>query len=213
MKDLIIIGAGDFGREIADVVERINCTQAEPEWNLLGFVDDNDMIQNTCIDGYPVLGTLDYLNNYPYGVFAICSLGVSRTRRIVIDKIRNPQVKYATLIDPDARIYKGATVGKGSIICGGSILAINAKVEDHVIINLNCTLGHDDIIKEYCVVNPGVNVSGKGVVGPYSDLGTGSKVIQGLTIASGIVVGAGGVVVKDLLEPGTYVGLPVRKIK
>ena len=50
MKDLVIIGAGDFGREIANVVERINCVKSE--WNLLGFIDDNIEIQGKKIDGY-----------------------------------------------------------------------------------------------------------------------------------------------------------------
>ena len=213
MKDLIIIGAGDFGREIADVVERINCTRTEPEWSLLGYVDDNDTIQNTIIDGYPVLGTIEYLNKYPIDVFAICSLGVSQTRRKVVGKINNPHVKFATLIDPNARLYRGAEVGEGSIICGGCILAINTKVGDHVIVNLNCSLGHDDIVKEYCVINPGVNVSGKVVVGPCSDLGTGAKVIQGIKVGPDVTVGAGGVIVRDITEPGTYVGVPVKKIK
>lgn len=210
MKDLVIIGAGDFGREIANVVERINAFGDEQEWNLIGFIDDNESIQDHIIDGYPVLGTIQYLNGSTKEVFAICSLGVSKTRRKVIGKIVNPLVKFATLIDPDARVYRDAEVGAGSIICGGSILAINTKIGKHVIVNLNCSLGHDDIIKDYCVVNPGVNVSGKVVVGPCSDLGTGAKVIQGLTIGPEVTVGAGGVVVRDLLEPGTYVGIPVK---
>lgn len=211
MKDLIIIGAGDFGREIANVVERINALNKREGWNLLGFVDDNETIQNKIIDGYPVIGTTCFLNDYSKEVYAICSLGVSQTRKKVIAKITNPHVKYASLIDPDARIYKNSEVGKGSIICGGSILAINTKVGDHVVVNLNCTLGHDDIIKDFCVINPGVNVSGKVTIGPCSDLGTGAKVIQGLTVGPDITVGAGGVVVRDLMDSGVYVGIPVKR--
>ncbi len=211
MKDLIIIGAGDFGREIANVVERINTTKPEPIWHLLGFVDDNIALQGSLVDGYPVLGAMGFLNNYPNRVYAICSLGVSRTRQNVINKITNPLIEYATLIDPDARVYKDAEIGVGSIVCGGSILAINTKVGNHVIINLNCTLGHDDVIKDFCVVNPGVNVSGKVTVGPCSDLGTGAKVIQGLTVGAEVTIGAGGVVIRDAIEPGVYVGVPVKR--
>ncbi len=210
MKDLVIIGAGDFGREIANVVERINAVKKEAEWNLLGFIDDNAAIQNAVIDGYPVLGTIQYLNDYQKEIYAICSLGVSKTRKKVIEKVINPLVKYASLVDPDARVYKDAEVGEGSIICGGSILAINAKVKRHVVVNLNCTLGHDDVIEDYCVVNPGVNVSGKVVVGPCSDLGTGTRVIQGLRVGPDVTIGAGGIVVRDATEPGIYVGVPAK---
>lgn len=212
MKDLIIIGAGDFGREVANVVERINEKQSEPEWQLLGFVDDDENLKNNVVDGLPVLGPVNLLNQYTREIFAVCSLGVSSTRKKVIEKITNPFVLYATLIDPDARIYKGAEVSEGSIICGGSILAINTKVGKHVVVNLNCTLGHDDVINDYCVINPGVNVSGKVTVGPCSDLGTGSKVIQGLRVCPEVTVGAGGVVIRDLLAPGTYVGVPAKMV-
>ena len=211
MKDLVIIGAGDFGREIANVVERINAVSNDAVWNLLGFIDDNELIQNEKIDGYPVLGTTQFLNDYSEEIYAICSLGVSKTRKKVIEKIVNPRVKFAALIDPDARVYKDAEVGEGSIICGGSILAINTKVKKHVIVNLNCSLGHDDIIEDYCVINPGVNVSGKVVVGPCSDLGTGSKVIQGLIVGPNVTIGAGGVVIRDAIDSGVYVGVPVKK--
>lgn len=212
MKDLVIIGAGDFGREMANVVHRINDNQNEPEWNLVGFVDDNETIQGTLIDGISVIGTTEWLNNSADDIYAICSLGVSKTRKKVIEKISNSKIKWATLIDPDARVYADAEVGEGSIICGGSILAINTKVHGHVVVNLNCTLGHDDVIKDYCVVNPGVNVSGKVVAEECVDLGTGAKVLQGLHIGEGATVGAGGVVIKDVPEHVTAVGVPVKVV-
>lgn len=213
MKDLIIIGAGDFGREVANIVERINEKQSEPEWQLLGFVDDDENLKSKVVDGLPVLGPVNLLNQYTREIFAVCSLGVSSTRKKVIEKITNPLISYAILIDPDARVYKSAEVSEGSIICGGSILSINTKFGKHVVVNLNCTFGHDAIINDYSVINPGVNVSGKVVVGPCSDLGTGSKVIQGVRIGPEITVGAGGVVIRDLFEKGTYVGVPVNRIK
>ncbi len=211
MKDLVIIGAGDFGREIVDVAERIN--RVSPEWNILGFVDDNIDIQGKLIDGYKVLGTVDWLNSCDKEVFAICSLGVSKTRKKVIDKVSNANVKWATIIDPDARLHKDAEVGNGTIVCGGSRLAINVKLGNHCIVNFNCTLGHDDIIHDYCVVNPGVNVSGKVVTGECVDLGTGAKVLQGLTIGNNTVVGAGAVVLKSLEGNCTAVGVPAKVIK
>lgn len=211
MKDLVIIGAGDFGREIANVVERINCI--ENEWNLMGFIDDNAELQEKMIDGYKVIGDSDWLNTIQNEIYAICSLGVAGTRKKVVSKFTNSNIKWATLIDPDARLYKDSAVGEGSIICGGSILAINTKVQNHVIVNLNCTLGHDDIISDFCVVNPGVNVSGKVLVNECVDLGTGVKVIQGLTVGKNTTIGAGAVVIKDLPENCTAVGAPAKPMK
>ena len=211
MKDLVIIGAGDFGREIANVVERINSVRSE--WKLLGFIDDNKEIQGKLIDGYKVIGTSEWLNAADEEIYAICSLGVASTRKKVIAKFTNANIKWATLIDPDARLYRDSEIGKGSIICGGSILAINTKVHDHVIINLNCTLGHDDIVDDYCVINPGVNISGKVKLNKCVDMGTGAKAIQGLSVGSNTTVGAGAVVIKDLPENCVAVGAPAKPIK
>ena len=50
MKDLIIIGASGFGREVAWLVERIN--RRSPQWNLIGFLDDDESVQDSEINGY-----------------------------------------------------------------------------------------------------------------------------------------------------------------
>ena len=62
MKDLAIIGSGDFAREIAAVVERIN--QEKETWNLLGFLDE-EKSAGTKVDEYPVLGGISWLDEHP----------------------------------------------------------------------------------------------------------------------------------------------------
>ena len=81
----------------------------------------------------------------------------------------------------------------------------------HVIINLSCTLGHDCIVNDYCTINPGVNISGKVVLKECVDVGTGTKIIQGKNVCKNVTLGAGSVVVKDIKEPGIYVGVPAKK--
>ena len=84
MKDLIIIGASGFGREVAWLVERIN--KVELQWNLLGFIDDNNDIQNTNIGGYPVLGTTEQIVDYSNAQF-VCAIGSSKIREIIVNRI------------------------------------------------------------------------------------------------------------------------------
>ena len=78
---------------------------------------------------------------------------------------------------------------------------------------MDCTVGHDVILHDFVTVYPSVNISGNVVVGNYSELGTGTKIIQGKSITENVIIGAGSVVIKDLIEKGTYVGSPVRKVK
>lgn len=43
MKDIVIIGAGGFGREVVELIDDINLRN--PTWNIIGFVDDNPKMQ------------------------------------------------------------------------------------------------------------------------------------------------------------------------
>lgn len=211
MKDLIIIGAGDFGREVSWVVERVN--EQQPTWNLLGFVDDDLTIKECCIDGYPVLGTTEWLTHKVEDVWVVCSIGSGRIRKQVLERVLKQDNLYpATLIDPTVIIGRGACVKEGCVVCAGSVLAINAVLSEHCIVNLNCSIGHDTILDPCCTVHPGSNLSGKVMIGEQCDIGTGTKIIQGLTICAGCTIGAGGVVTKSIDEPGTYVGVPVRRL-
>lgn len=210
MKDLYIIGAGGFGREVAWLVERIN--KVSPAWNLKGFIDDDESIWDSKEDGYPVLGGCEHLKNMG-DVYAICAVGSAKVRKQIIDKLTDSQVEYATLIDPSVIASERLDIGKGSIICAGSILTVDVKIGKHVIINLDCTVGHDVIIEDYVTVYPSVNISGNVKIGEQSELGTGTQIIQGKKLIEGTILGAGAVVTKDTEESGIYVGVPARKVR
>lgn len=210
MKDLYIIGAGGFGREVAWLVERINAV--EPTWNLVGFIDDDETKWGTKESDYTILGGCDYLRKLS-DVYAICAIGAAKTRKIVIEKMRASNVKFATLIDPSVLISKKVEIGEGTIICANSIITVDIKIGEHVIINLDCTIGHDDIIDNFVTIYPSVNVSGNVHLGECAELGTGMQIIQGKKVAPNTIIGAGSVVVRDCVESGTYVGSPAKKIK
>ena len=53
-KEIYIIGASGFGREVAWLIEELD------EWKVKGFIDDNEAIIGTKINNIPVLGTVDF---------------------------------------------------------------------------------------------------------------------------------------------------------
>ena len=208
LKNLIIVGASGFGREVAWLVERINAVT--PTWNLLGFIDDNADIQGKEIGGYPVLGTSNCSDKYPDAYF-VCAIGASKVRKTVIEKLGN--VKFATLIDPSVMLSKRVTIGEGTIICAGTIITVDITIGNHVIINLDCTVGHDAVLHDFVTVYPSVNISGNTDIGECTEMGTGMQIIQGKTVGAYSIVGAGAVVVKDIPEKCTAVGSPAKPIK
>lgn len=212
MKDLLIIGAGGFGREVAWLVDRINAVN--PQWNLLGFIDDNPDMQGKELNGYNVVGTSGDIGKFP-DAYLVCAVGSSKVRKKIVEGIKsaNPGRKFAVLIDPSVEMSDYVEIGDGSIICAHTIITVNIKIGENVIMNLNCTVGHDAVIGDYVTLYPDANVSGITTVGECTELGTGMQVIQGKTIGSGTIVGAGAVVIRDIPDNCTAVGNPAKPIK
>ncbi len=207
-KDLIIVGASGFGREVAWLVERINAVS--PTWNILGFLDDSPEMQKQIVGGYPVLGSCSASTEYREAWY-VCAIGASEIRRRVIAKLGN--VVFATLIDPSAVLSERVMIGEGSIICARNILTVDISIGKHVIINLDCTVGHDAVIEDYVTLYPSVNVSGITFIGNTSEIGTGTQVIQAKEIGHNTIIGAGSVVTKNIPANCTAVGIPAKPIK
>lgn len=211
IKDLIIIGASGFGREVAWCVERINAVR--PTWNLLGFIDDNSDIQGFDINGYKVLGKTSDVVAYPNAYF-VCAVGSSKVRRAIISRIKeiDPDIRFATIIDPSVECSELVTIGNGSIICAHTIATVNITIGEHVIINLDCTIGHDAVLEDFVTLYPSVNISGMSRIGCTSEMGTGAQIIQGKTVGSNTVIGAGAVIIHDIPSDCVAVGVPAAPV-
>ena len=211
MKQIVIIGAGGFGREIQWLIERIN--EKELTWEIKGYIDDG-IQAGTIINGYPVLGGINKLLDMQQEIAVVCAIGSSVTRKKIIERIsNNSNIEFPNLIDPSVQMSKYVKLGKGNIICAGTILTVNIEIEDFSILNLDCTVGHDVVLNSFVTVYPSVNISGCVTVGKTTEIGTGTKIIQGKTISEHVIIGAGAVVVKNIDISGTYVGMPAVMIK
>ena len=209
IRDIVIIGAGGFGREVCWLIEEIN--KIEKKFNILGFIDDNLDKKRENINGYNVLGDINYLNGKENIYFA-CAIGNTEVKKSMIQKALSFGIKPQTLIHPSVICGGINEIGKGSIICAGSIITTNVIIKDYVTINLLCTVGHDSIIEEYCTLYPSVNISGNCIIGKSSEIGTKTAIIQGLKLGQKTITGAGAVVVKNMEGNCTVVGVPAKII-
>ena len=214
-RDLIIAGAGGFGREVQWLIERINQStpSSEERWNLLGYADDG-METGTMVDDVPVLGGMEYLQKKKGPFHVACAIGNAEVRRTVVRKLsENESIHFPNLIDPSVQMSERIRMGKGNILCAGTILTADIVLKDFVILNLDCTVGHDVQLDSYVTVYPSVNISGNVTVGEGCELGTGSQIIQGKTLGERTIVGAGAVVIEDLPGCCTAVGVPATVVK
>ncbi len=212
MKDIAIFGVGGFGREVLALIKDIN--RLVPTWNIIGFFDDG-YEKGVMVNGYPNLGQTADLNKWETPLCLAVSIGSPVIKKKILDKITNPLVDYPTLIHPTVWIGDRdfVEIGKGCIVCAGNMITTNIKIEDFVILNLECTVGHDTIIKKYAAFMPSVNISGEVTVGEGVYVGTGAKIINQLEIGDYTIVGAGAVVSKTLPSHCTAVGIPAKPIK
>ena len=211
MQDIVIIGAGGVGKEVALLIEQIN--KKTPTWNLIGFIDDNNVLHGTQINGYTVLGGIEYLNTMTSLVYTVCAIANYMVKRNIIGSLRNSNVHFANIIHPDVYISNTNLIGEGVIIYPSVIMTTNIKIGDHVIISPKCGIGHEAIIENYCSILWNVNISGNVKIEEGCLIGSGVTIIQDKTIGRQSIIGSGAVVIKDVAKKCTAVGVPARVIK
>lgn len=204
MKDIAIYGAGGLGKEVLTIISAIN--RIKPIYKFLGYFDDSK-------EGDMVIGGISQLNQWKAPISLVVAVGIPGVKKKIIQSITNPQVNYLTIIHPQAIIgdEKRVIINKGVIIGAGSILTTDIEIGEHVLINLNTTIGHDSKIGSFSSIMPGVNIAGGVCIQEAVLIGSGSNVINAVTIESNAIVGAGAVVVRDVKKLTTVVGVPAKE--
>jgi sugar O-acyltransferase (sialic acid O-acetyltransferase NeuD family) len=211
MKKIAIIGAGGFGREVKMLIDQIN--KVENKYTFIGYFDDGKE-KGTLINGFPILGNIEDINAIEEGLAVVLALGNPIFKKNAVAILSNPKIHFETLIHPSVIIGDDEVkIGKGTLICAGSIITCNIEIQEYVTINLACTIGHDSIIENFVSIMPGVNVSGEVVLKEGVYVGTGAKIINQVTVGQYTIIGAGAVVSRDLPENCTAVGIPAKPIK
>ena len=207
-----IFGAGDLGREILVLIRQINL--AGGNWQVEGFFDDNVTI-GTKINGVPVLGGFDVLNSIKEPFNLVFAIANPELKKKLSNKITNPNINFPILVHPGVELhdFQNIALGKGVVICAGNIFTCDSQIGNHVLLNLNCTIGHDCTISDYCSIMPGVNISGKVKLEDGVYIGTGAKLINYVSIGEFTTIGAGATVINNIQSQAVAVGTPARIIK
>ena len=205
MKDnLIIIGASGHGKVIADIAIKMN------KWQSIAFLDDDESIKTSM--GLEVIGRTADAFTYKDEADFFVAIGSNTTREKIQEKLIEQGINVICLIHPSAVIGTNVEIGFGSVVMAGVVINSSSRIGNGCIINTSSSLDHDNMIEDYVHISPGVRTAGSVSIGKGTWLGIGSVVSNNVNMCSGCKVGAGAVVVKDITKPGTYVGVPVRKI-
>lgn len=212
MKDLVVIGAGALGREVAQLIKDIN--QNKKGWNFLGFIDETPEKHGTIINNDPVLGGFDWIENSRCSdIWTVCAVGNTRGKFGLVQKAKAYGVHFANLLHPSVATNEFIEMGTGNIICWNTFLSVNIKLGSHIVINPGCGIGHDAVIEDYVTLYWDVTLSGNVLIGEGCEIGSKAAVIQKKSVGRWSILGAGAVAIRDIPEGCTAVGMPAKPIK
>lgn len=196
---IVLYGCGGHSRSIADII-----LMNDPE-TLLLFVDDNAR-DNEKLFGF------DVVKHAPSAVDPyIISIGDNHKRKIKLAELG--ESKLVSVISKYAHLGFNSSVGKGCFIGNFCHIGPDVVIGENTIINNAAIVEHEVVVGCHCHIGPNVTVSGRCKIGDLVFVGVGATVKDYITICSDVVIGAGATVVKDIVEPGIYVGTPAYKLR
>ncbi|CAM3180458.1 sugar O-acyltransferase, sialic acid O-acetyltransferase NeuD family [Pseudomonas gessardii] len=205
MKNLAILGGSGHGKVVADAAQVCG-------WERIDFFDDAWPARQQ--NGHwQIMGgsaeLLARLDTYD-GVFI--AIGNNNIRHKKLVELEAVGAKIVSIIHPNAVVSQFASIDIGTVVLAGVVVNVDTVIGRGVILNTCCSVDHDCVLHDGVHICPGARLAGGIEVGELSWLGIGSSVRQSLRIGSGVVVGAGAVVVADIADNLTVAGVPARKL-
>ena len=199
-KGIVIIGASGHGKVIADIAKKNGYLE-------ILFLDDNVKIKEC--GGYPVVGKSKDLIKYKKYDFVI-GIGDAKIRQRLQEQLERLALKVATLIHPTAVIAENVVIQFGTVVMAGSVINSGTAIGKGCIINTCSSVDHDCVIADYTHISIGAHVAGTVNIGECTWIGAGAIVCNNLSICAECMIGAGALVLRNIIDSGTYIGVPAK---
>lgn len=204
MTDLVIIGAGGFGREMLEHVKGIN-QEIAPTWNFLGFVDDGATATK---EGDKMLGGLEDFLKMDRKIQYFIAIANMEVREKMANRCREAGFTAATIVEPKVVTAPGCEIGEGCYIGRNSVLKRNVKIGPFCVIQGGGVLCRGAEVGAYTSVMTNPYFGEDVRIGKYNYFGLRCNVADGITTADHCTFGACATVMEDIAVPGTYAGVP-----
>ena len=204
MYNIIIVGAGGFGREVYLWAKD---SFFKDQYRIKGFLDDNPRILNNYNMDIGIIGDLDgyEIKKQDRFVFAIGDIDV---KKHLVTKLKEKGAKFLTLIHPTAIVANTAKIGQGVIICPFVTVSDYVQLGDFVMMNIYSSCGHDAKVGDYCILSPYATLNGFVILEDEVFLGTHSTIIPYKKIGYKSKISANSVVMRDVPPNKIVFGVP-----
>ncbi len=211
MKNLILIGAGDWGQEVHSWIHE--SIQYGIEYIFKGFIDDNvNVFAKSNLDSNLYLGSINSYIPDENDVF-ICTIANLKYKEKAIQNIIFKGGRFVNAFHKSVCFIGKSEIGFGVILSPFVAISNKCKIGNHIGINLFCSIGHDVIIGDYSQLSAHCDLTGHVVLGANVFLGSRVSIIPNVHIAPYTVLGAGAVVFRNIKESATYIGNPAKKLE
>lgn len=210
MKNLIIVGARGFGREVYDLATQ--CAGFNIEYVVKGFLDDkSDALQGFA--NYPqILSSVEDYKIEENDVF-VCAMGSVKWKKHYAELILAKGGKFINLIHPSTKLNTNGAVGTGLLVFMYANISNDCIIGDFVTIQGYVGLGHDTKICKWGHLSSYSFTGGFVVLEEEVTLNTRATVLPNVIVRKGATVGAASLVIKNVKENTTVFGIPAKKIE
>jgi sugar O-acyltransferase (sialic acid O-acetyltransferase NeuD family) len=199
-RPVVFLGAGGHAEVCLDVFR--SCGR-----DVIGY-----LAPEPCGLRLPHLGTDDTSTDVLHaGVEAFVAVGDNRVRIGIIRQLIEMGVDVASCASSHSIVAPSARLGLGTVVMPGAVVNAGTTLGDGVVVNTSASIDHDGRVGDGAHIGPGSHLAGRVTVGEGAFLGIGTLVIPDRTIGPWVTTGAGAVVVADLLDAGTYSGVPAKR--
>lgn len=208
MKDIVIIGAGGFGREVLQWIKDIN--KVKPTWNIVGFLDDNLNALDGFVCDYKVVGTIQDWQPKESERF-VMAVANPKTKQVIAENMKAKGAIFTSLIHPTAQISDISQIGEGLVMYPNSVITVNTRIGDFVSF-LSSGMGHDGEIGDYSTISSYCDITGGVKLGKRVFLGSHVTIIPQRKIGDDVYIAAGSVVVTNIKDGTRVFGNPAKKM-
>jgi len=206
MKQLVIVGAGGFGREVLAW-----CRVALAEFTVRGFVDDNPAVASNGLLRAPYLGSFETYEPRRDDAF-ICAIGRPAVRLRIAAAVAAKGGRFATLVHPAAIVAEGAWLEEGAIICPFALVSVDARVGAGAVVYYHSSVDHDVVVGPATQISGHCDIAGGATLGTGVFLGSHACVLPRIQVGDHAIVGAGAVVTRPVASGTTVAGVPARPV-
>lgn len=208
MKEIIIVGAGGFGRELLQWIKDIN--EAEEKWIIKGFIDDDLSALDNYDCDYKIIGRIKDWKPNENEVFA-CAIANPQTKMKIVNELKLKGAKFDRIIHPRSNIGQFNSIGEGVVIYPKAGLTVNIRLDDFVTL-LSSGVGHDVTVGSFTTISSNCGINGHVSIGERVFIGSNAVIIPSRKIGNNAFIAAGSVVVTHIKDNTKVMGNPARKI-